>query len=204
MEHDDWSDLHAIIYGNYIAATHLLTAEGFADTLDVYGGTDPDFPTFKAKLSLNLKINDNGVGVDPLGPRSLTILPPALPPGFPTSPYFQPGVNLLTGLITDAQFSAPGVLEMLFDVTGGSAAGAFGDVGKIAALRIDLQGKNTPNPANFLANFTLGAKANASQMNIFGIPEPNSFFVFGGLALTSGALAYGSRQRKSQHSSLSG
>jgi hypothetical protein len=126
--------------------------------------------------------------------------PPATVGALPLS-YYSPNPLMLKGGIFEALFTGTGnkTLQFAFNVIGGTAAPDFGGVNAIGVLNIAL-GQNFSFPTDpdglgplsrFSNAFTIQDTVGVGTLDARGgIPEPNSFVVFAGLALIATAIAH--------------
>jgi hypothetical protein len=172
-----------------------FTLSGKAGSLDVGPGFGADFAPFIAPTTIS-DLKFNAITGEVLSPGQLVIfltMPLALP-----NPPYTANTNLLTATIFDAAFDAPGVIQMLFKVTGGTAAPLFGGYNSIGALNINIiPGDLASKPTSFKSGFTYEVASGVTgvTMDVFGevVPEPTSFLVFGALMLMG--LAFTSRRQ---------
>jgi hypothetical protein len=197
-EQDSWSDIFGTVRGSYTAATDSLVINGgsFASAFDVGAGTGFDYSGFVAPITLaNLKVNGSGVVTTP-GDFKIRLASPSGGIG-PYPAGASPIGDLLTGQVTDVLFSAVGVLQMQFTVTGGSAAGDFGGVGALGGLIVSMvnSGASGATANGFASDFSMNAGASASTVDVLGnVPEPTSILVFGALGMAAIAAVRSSRQ----------
>jgi hypothetical protein len=97
--------------------------------------------------------------------------------------------------VTDYFFDAPGILHMLFEVTGGSAKPDFGGAGAVGGLRIAFGSPlNTLN--DFGSAFSVNLTGTGSTIDIQGVvPEPATYWVWGGLIACALAFNAGWHKR---------
>ncbi len=183
-EEDWWSDLRGSLSGSYDFATETFSASHSANAmLDIGAGTAFDHQNFNVTISISgLQISHSGA-VTPGGVLNVFLNSKAPPPPAIISstlpyPVLQ---NMLTADITDVKFKGIGVLEMAFNITGGTAAFEFGNYG---GLTIGMAGNGSTGASafDFSASFALGTSA---PVDIFGLPEPTSFAVASGLVMMS-------------------
>jgi hypothetical protein len=150
---------------SYTASTDTLDASGLALTLDDDGIGDPE-DIIDGSFILDASIDDSGTLIG--GTVTITGLVPALGLGGATP--------LLTGSLTDFGFPAPGdgdLLEFLFSVTGGDAAGLYGGLDSIAGFALS---NGTGFPGDFLGDFTGGGTA---VTDVAPVPLPAALWLFG-------------------------
>lgn len=166
-EPDAWSDMAGMVTAgfSYDADTGLFTQiTGVINALEI-GASGPSYFPFGAMFSISSLSTSGSVS----GNFAVTMMNP----GMTLIPYT--GV-MLQGLITDVQFNGTGVLEMGFDIIGGSAAADFGTIG---ALRIGIGG----GPDSLAADFSVSG---GKTIDVFGtVPEPTSLAVFAGIIMAN-------------------
>jgi hypothetical protein len=178
-----WSDITASMIGNYgITTTDVFTVNGMSQATffkSLLTGFSQALPANSFLKILNLKIVDGVVTSN----GALTITLPS-----PAGPY--PSGLLLSGSVDAIQFVAQGKLEIGFNVTGGSAANDFGGLNAMAGIRLSMtQAMGTGGSATtFGSTFSFGGGGGAADLIGAPVPEPVSFLVFAGLALSTAGV----------------
>jgi hypothetical protein len=194
-----WSDIAAIgIRGDYdTAAPDLFQVTGGNASSFHLGTTLVDYNSFSAPFRISgLKIDSSGVVTTP---GTLTIGP--LNPGFsaiPNSPYTH-GQNLLTGEIINVQFpplAAPGILHMLFRVTGGTAQREYGGFNALGGIKLTFKSGTGATAADFSAPFAFNGSSTADTLGV--VPEPTSIMMIIGCGCIGALFLATNRQRRSR------
>ena len=181
IEQSSWTDLAgSLSSGGYNSTTDLFTAAGTATAIDVGNDFAFDHNMFNASITIsNLTIDGSGSVI----PSALDNLVVFLVGKAPSSTLpFPVGQNMLTAKITNAAFAATGILQMEYVTTGGTAAGAFGGGGAINISML-TSGTSGATAGDFLSSFSLSG--GSSSIDVFGVPEPASFFVSSALVMMS-------------------
>jgi hypothetical protein len=165
---------------SYNAGTDLLTAEGFAISLDDDGVGLPE-PIAGGSFDLTATIDDSGN----LSAGSFSI-------GGTVASIGANSGTLLTGGLTDIGFNDAGggdPLEFLFSVTGGDLAGLYGGTGGII-----LTGTGFTSWATSFQNADFAGMSDT--FTVSPVPVPAAVWLFGSALL--GLAGFGRHSRRKQ------
>jgi hypothetical protein len=187
-EAENGSDITAnFIAGGYHQPSGKFTAAGFAmgfnDGLFGNPTLDPDY-SFLSSYEIDiydLQESVPGDGTFSSGTLKLTLdtSDPANTSELP--PAYAVGPDLLTGNIIDVLFTGAGNLELLFEVTGGTAVPSFGGLGAHGGIKLTMDN----SAARFNESFEFG-NADADTLGV--VPEPTSLAMLGGCAVVGSLI----------------